>query len=174
MKNFIYSIGLALSLMFGASAIADTAVVTIPGGTTGTSIATNLVIVGPIRLLNFTVTASTNLSLFIYDSPTITNSIIIGAYTNYTRTISTTNKTYTNPWGVAYTNSYATTRVTTNTATGGAQLRELVYSGLFVSNTVTSVDFEAGKYMANGLLITNLPCASISPVVVNIEYEKLF
>jgi hypothetical protein len=175
MKNYIYSLGLVIALMFGASkSLADTAVFSIPGASTGTTIATNLLITGPIRLLSLTVTAGTNLSLFIYDSPTLTNSITVGAYTNYTRTVATTNITYTSVLGVPLTNSYSVIRTTTNTATGGLQLRELVYGGLFISNTVTAIDFASGKFLGNGLLITNLPCATISPVVVNVEYEKLF
>jgi hypothetical protein len=175
MKNYIYSLGLVLSLMFGASkGVADTAVLTIPSSGSGQGIATNLMITGPIRLLSFTVTAQTNSTLFMYDSPTATNSYTVGAYTNYTRAIATTNIIYTNVFGVISTNSYAIIRTTTNTATGGLQLRELIYSGAFVSNTVTAVDFAAGKYLANGLLITNLPGVVAFPIIVNVEYEKLF
>ena len=175
MKNYINSFGLALALMFGASiASADTKVLTIPSASSGTGIATNLAITGPIRLLNLTITAGTNLTLYVYDSPTLTNSYTVGAYTNYTRTIATTNVVYTDVYGSSTTNAYSVIRTSTNSATGGLQLRELVYSGLAVSNTVTAISFDGGKYMANGLLITNLPCATLTPVIVNIEYEKLF
>lgn len=169
MKKFLLSIGLVTTLAL--SSFGDTISVT-----TGAAQAsgTNLLYSGPMRLLSITVTAGTNVSsMRFFDSPYITNTITVPAFTNITRTMGVTSNVYTSPFGVTYTNFYPSISVTTNTATGGQQLREVIYSSAFVSNTVTTITFAAGKYLQGGLLVTNHPIATVTPMTFNVEFEKI-
>lgn len=152
---------------------ADTASITLTGVNTN-----NVIFTGPARLLSISIqsTSSTNGLIRFYDSPYATNWLNIAASTNLTRTVATTNITYTNIFGVISTNSYPVIRVTTNTATAASRTRELIYDYTSVSNVATSVDFEAGKYLAGGLVVTNISTLGGAPgggVIINVEYEKL-
>ena len=168
-KKYILSIGLALGLVLPS--FADVVVLTIPGA--AQALTTNLVYQGPVRLLNFTVTAGSNFFFRIFDSPYVTNTINIGAFTNFVRVVATTNVTYTTPFGVPVTNSYTVIRTITNYVGAVSQSRESVYAGNAISNTVAFVDFGAGKFFGGGILVTNIPHASLIPSTIVFEYEKL-
>lgn len=171
MKKILYSIGLVAALSVN-SLFADVANISLPQ--TGLGVATNLLYAGPIKLLSITVTANTNAFIKFYDSPYVTNTITVPAFTNITRTLGVVSNVYTSPFGVTYTNFYTNAITsTTNTAAAAAQQREVIYSSSFVSNTVSTITFAAGKYLSGGLLITNIPIATVTPVIVNIEYEKM-
>lgn len=172
MKKFIILLALLMVAMVN-SLKADTAVLTLTGASP-----TNMVFKGPARLLSLSIssTAGTNGNLFFYDSPFLTNTVSVGAYTNYTKAVATTNIVYTNVFGVVSTNSYSIIRYTTNTATGGQQVRELIYSGLSVSNSTSVITFDVGKFLQGGLLVTNITTLGGLPgsVTINAEYEKLY
>lgn len=171
MKKLLYSVGLG-ALLSVTSLFADTATISLPG--TGLGTATNLLYQGPIRLLSISVTANTNAFLKFFDSPYVTNTIDVAAFTNITRTLGVVSNVYTTPFGVTHTNFYTNAITsTTNTVTGGSRVRETIYSSTFLSNTVANVNFGAGKYLAGGFLITNIPIATVTPVILSIEYEKL-
>lgn len=169
MKKILLSIGL-VGLLVG-SVLGDTLSFSLPS--TGLGVGTNLLYAGPIRLLSITVTANTNAFLRFQDSPYVTNTLTIGAFTNITAISGTVSNLYTNPFGVIYTNFYQAKTYTTNTATGASQARPTIYSSSFVSNTVSVITFGAGYYIGGGLLVTNIPIATVTPVQLNVEFEKL-
>lgn len=170
MKKFLLSIGL-IGLLAG-SVFGDVISFSLPG--TGLGVGTNLLYAGPMRLLSITVTANTNAFLRFFDSPYVTNTLNIGAFTNITRTLGVVSNFYTSPFGVGYTNFYTNAITsTTNTLTAGSQVRPTIYSSSFVSNTVTVLSFGAGYYIGGGLLVSNIPIATITPVQLNVEFEKI-
>lgn len=171
MKKFLLSIGL-IGLLAG-SVFGDVISFSLPG--TGLGVGTNLLYAGPMRLLSITVTANTNAFLRFFDSPYVTNTLNISAFTNYTTTFGVVSNFYTSPFGVGYTNFYtnAITR-TTNTIAGPlSQVRPTIYSSSFVSNTVSVLSFGAGYYIGGGLLVSNIPIATVTPVQLNVEFEKI-
>ncbi len=175
MKTFNKYIAIAFLAIIGLvnSVQADTATLTLTGINTN-----NVIFQGPARLLSISIqsTASTNGTLRFYDSPYATNWINIAASTNLTRTVSTTNIVYTNVFGVITTNSYPIILTSTNTASAAARVRDLVYTYISESNQAASVTFEAGKYLAGGLIVTNISTLGGAPgggVLINVEYEKL-
>jgi hypothetical protein len=152
---------------------ADTATLTLTGVNTN-----NLIFAGPalLRSISIQSTAGTNGLLNFYDSPYGTNTLTIAVSTNLTRTVATTNIIYTNIFGVISTNSYSVIRVTTNTVSAANKVRELVYSYTTASNATEAVEFEVNKYLAGGLLVTNISTLGGAPgggVIINVEYEKL-
>lgn len=168
-------LSLVLGLMLcGTSFLkAETATLTLTGMNSNAVIFT-----GPAVLLSLSVysTAATNDVLYFYDSPFATNRYYVGAYTNTTRSVATTNIIYTNVFGVISTNSYSVIRSATNTATAGLRVRQSITSIIPVSNTVVTVDFDAGQQLGFGLAVTNHVSVGGAPgggIIISAEYEKL-
>ncbi len=172
-KKFISGLAVGLALLASPEVKADTATTLLTGANSNAVIFT-----GPAVLLSISVysTAGTNLAINFYDSPFATNGYYVGAYTNTTKSVATTNILYTNVFGVVSTNSYSVIRSATNTATAGIRTRQLIASVLPVSNTVTTVDFDAGQPLGYGLSLTNHVSNGGAPgggITISVEYEKL-
>lgn len=173
MKKLLINIGLALVLGL-ANVMADTITFSIPSAATGTTVATNLLNQGPMKILNITVSAQTNAALRFFDSPYITNTINVGAFTNVTKSLGVVSNTYVSPFGVTYTNFYTNvTLLTTNSIIAATQTRETILNASFVSNTLSLITFGAGRYVQGGLLVTNNPIPTLTPVIVTVEFEKI-
>jgi len=149
MKNFILSLLIALSLTLSAKA--ETTITAFTGAVT------NFAVAGPIKLLSLTVisTATTNAPIDVYDSPNAFTTNWYGAYTNYVRSVVTTNLLYTNIFGVASTNTYPVIVNATNTAAGAMRTREKIISVYAISNSSVTVSFDS-RYIAYGLLYSNI------------------
>lgn len=160
---------LSLSLCLGIKA--DTLSFSLAGGT-----GSNVLVLGAGKVLSVTVRSSsaTNGLINFYDSPFNTNTYIIGAFTNVTKSTATTNQVYTNIFGALNTNSYTVIRYTTNTLTAGARLRPLLFSFTTVSNTVESREYDAGVPFGQGILATNAITLGGTPgsITIDIEYQK--
>src|SRR5882672_6375459 len=142
-KNILKLVGLMGAVLIltlvSHNAKGNSAVLTLTGVNSN-----NLVFTGPAHLFNISIysNAGTNGLLNFYDSPYGTNTYIVGAFTNLTRAVATTNITYTNVFGVISTNSYSIIQFTTNTLAAGARARPLLASATTISNAVISLDFE--------------------------------
>jgi hypothetical protein len=168
MKKILSSLLLLASLSFTQ---ADTLSTALTGGTNAT-----ILTLGPGKILSISVrsSAGTNGLINFYDSPYNTNTYIVGAYTNVSKSVGTTNIVYTNIFGALNTNSYTVIRYTTNTLAAGARLRQLLFSFTTVSNTLETREFAGGVPFGQGILATNISQLGGAPgnVTIDIEYEK--
>lgn len=168
MNKILASLVVGLSLV--SSAFAETAVYTLTGAAP-----TNMIVAGPMKLNSISVssTSQTNGTIYFYDSPYLTNNIIVAAYTNLTYSTMSTNTIYTNIFGVLTTNTYTVKSITTNTVAAGSRLRQNIANIASVSNTVTTVEFD-GTFLGFGLLATNITTLGGTPgnVVITVNYDK--
>jgi hypothetical protein len=168
MNKILTSLIVGLALVF--SARSETATYTLNG-----TAPTNMIVFGPLKLNSIAIssTSATNGTVYFYDSPYLTNTLIVAAYTNITQTTDWKTNTYTDIFGRGTTNRYQIKTYTTNTVASGARTRQLIATVTTTSNTVSTLDFD-GTFLGFGLLATNLTTLGGTPgsVVITVNYDK--
>lgn len=169
MRNMIKSLvfGLALSSVV---AKADTVAISLNG-----SSPTNSIIQGPGKLNSISISslATTNGTLYFYDSAYNTNTYTRGGWTNISYSVGLNTNIFTNVFGVLSTNYYTAKILTTNTIAKAVVARPLIATATTVSNSVVTLDFD-GVFFGSGLLLTNVgTIGGLGGVNITVNYDDL-
>ncbi len=167
--NKILSLIAVGMLLVMPSLKADSTAVTLNGNIT------NLVLVGPIKLLSVSISSSaiTNGLIAFLDSPNAFPTNWSLGYTNKGFGIATTNYIFTNVFGVLTTNRWQIISNYVLSSLAHTNYYARVASVASVSNAIVTLDFDS-QYLANGLLVTNIAgVGAPGNITLTIQYDQL-